>query len=248
MKNWQRVLIPTLVVLVISGIYLVLLWHSRQDPGPAAQNNQSQNINKDDLVVMRAYFPRYFEDTQRLEGTTVWMKNGYAISYFPYSGDHVDFAKRVGVVPSNQRLDVKKIVKAALPAEEFDGITGGTQQALAVFSMPGSEGLYAVPIGFMDGKDEAYYCDMLFYYDDPHGIYDQWPKDVWAAIDAHQVKPGMSELQTRMAIGQKMQPHGNTEGERTVIYDQAGKRWTVRFENNHATSIQGGNATVAKGE
>jgi len=34
--------------------------------------------------------------------------------------------------------------------------------------------------------------DILFFYDDPHMIYDHWSKDVWAAIDAHQVKPGMS--------------------------------------------------------
>ncbi len=38
---------------------------------------------------------------------------------------------------------------------------------------------------------EAYFCDMLFFYDDPHTIYDHWPKDVWAAIDARQVKPGI---------------------------------------------------------
>ena len=48
----------------------------------------------------------------------------------------------------------------------------------------------------------------------------------------------MSELQTRMAIGQKTQSDDSSEGNRTVNYDQAGKQWTVTFVNNHATTIQ----------
>ena len=48
----------------------------------------------------------------------------------------------------------------------------------------------------------------------------------------------MSELQTRMAVGQKTQSDGSTEGNRTVTYDQAGKQWIVTFVNNHATAIQ----------
>jgi hypothetical protein len=79
---------------------------------------------------------------------------------------------------------------------------------------------------------------MLFYYDDPHTIYNHWPKDVWAAIDAHQVKPGMSELETRMSIGRNTQAEGDTEGDRTVSYDQAGKHWTVTFVKNRATVIK----------
>jgi hypothetical protein len=107
-----------------------------------------------------------------------------------------------------------------------------------VFSLPGSTDLDATPIGVIQGSTEAYYCDTLFYYDNPHIIYDNWPKDVWAAIDAHQVKAGMSELETRMAIGQKMQTDGGAEGNRTVTYDQAGRKWTVTFLHNHATTIE----------
>jgi hypothetical protein len=109
---------------------------------------------------------------------------------------------------------------------------------------PGGTGLFATPIGTMEGDREAYYTDLLFFYDDPHGIYDYWPKDVWAAIDVHQVKQGMSELQTRMAIGQKMRPDGDKEGDRTVTYDQDGKHWTITYVKNRATTI----LTTAKSE
>ena len=48
----------------------------------------------------------------------------------------------------------------------------------------------------------------------------------------------MSELETRMAIGQKTQSDSSSEGNRTVTYDQAGKKWTVTFVNNKATAIK----------
>ena len=62
---------------------------------------------------------------------------------------------------------------------------------------------------------------------------------MWAAIDAHQVKTGMSELQTRMAIGMKAHPDGQVEGNRSVDYDFNGKHVVVTYSGNHATSIQG---------
>jgi hypothetical protein len=157
--------------------------------------------------------------------------------YYPYAGGHVEFAKRVGLIPAAARLDVKKIVKAPVPAKEDNSIEHGSRQAFAVFALPGSADLFATPIGYMDSEREAYYTDQLFYYDDPHTIYNHWPKDVWAAIDAHQVKQGMSELQTQMSIGEKMHPDSEKEGDRTVTYDQGGKQWTVTYVKNRATTI-----------
>ena len=93
-------------------------------------------------------------------------------------------------------------------------------------------------IGVIGDGEEEYFTDILFFYDDPHTIYDNWPKNVWAAIDAHQVLPGMSELQTRMSIGQKTESDGGSQGNRTVTYDQAGKKWTITFVDNRATSIK----------
>jgi hypothetical protein len=237
-KNWQKSLIVVLITLAIGSIYLFTVWKRRQNPGVTPQESARQALSMDQLAVMREFFPAHFEQTLRLEGTTVWEKNGYTMPYYPYAGGHVLFEKRAGVIPAAQRMDVKKIVKAAVPANVQDRIEHGSRQAFAVFALPGSAALYATPIGYMQGGEEAYYCDLLFYYDDPHTIYDHWRKDVWAAIDAHQVKPGMSELETEMAIGRKMQPDGDTEGERTVTYDQGGKLWTVTFVKNQATVIQ----------
>jgi hypothetical protein len=238
MKTWQIFLTTTLLTLCIGGVYLFTVWKHRHEPGAMGQNGASQALSDDDAAVVRTEQPEHFEDTLRLQGTTVWMKNGYTMWYYPYAGGQVEFSRRVGVIPALERLDIKRIVKSAVPANEYDGMGHGSRQAFAVFALPGSGKLFATPIGTMQGSEEAYYCDLLFYYDDPHGIYTNWPKDVWAAIDAHQVIRGMSELQTRLSIGQKREHSSNAEGDRTVTYDQAGKHWTVTYVENRATAIE----------
>jgi hypothetical protein len=237
-KTWQKILIPTFITLAIGGIYLLFVWHQRQNPGVVGQSEATPALSADDVAVVRTLSPQHLDDLKELESTRVWMKNGYTMPFYPYVTGQVAFGKRVGLIPAAQPMDVKKIVKAAVPAKEDDGMEHGTRQAFAVYAMPGSTGLFATPVGSIDGDQEAYFTDLLFFYDDPHTIYSHWPKDVWAAIDAHQVKAGMSELQTRMAIGQKMHPEGETEGDRTVTFDQNGKRWTVTYVKNHATVIK----------
>ena len=240
MKAWKIVAIPTLITLLIGGIYLYIVFKHRQNPGIATQTDENASLSKDDLAVVRAFFPQHFEDLQRLENTSVWMKNGYTIPYFPYAAGRVEFNKRAGVIPALQKLEIKKIIKTAVPASVDDGMSHGSRQVMTVFTLPDGKDQYATPIGATDAAQEQYFTDLLFYYDDPHTIYDYWGKDVWAAIDAHQVKPGMSELETRLSVGQKMQPDGDTEGNRTVTYDADGKKWTVTFQKNKATTVKNG--------
>ncbi|HEU5349977.1 MAG TPA: hypothetical protein VFU55_00150 [Terracidiphilus sp.] len=240
MKAWKVFLVTTLITLTIGGIYLYTVFEHRKTPGVTQQKAEQETLSKDDLVVTKEYFPQHFDDLARLDGATVWMQNGYTIPYFAYAGERVDFAKKMGLVPATQEMEIKKMIKAAAPAKIDDGIEHGSRQAFAVFTLPGAKQLYATPVGFMEGNEEAYYTDLLFYYDNPHKTYSYWGKDVWAAIDAHEVKPGMSELEVRMAIGHKMQTGSQTEGDRTVTYDMNGRKWTVTFVKNRATVIKQG--------
>jgi len=238
MKPWKFILVTSLVTLAIGGIYLLVVFKHRQNPGVVTQTAPEQNLTSDDVAIVRQMFMTSFDDAVKLEGTSVWMKNGYTMPYYPYEGGRVVFAKKIGLIPSAQKLDIKKVIKAVTPANVDDSIDHGSRQVFAVFTLPGSTDMDATPIGVIQGSQEQYFCDLLFYYDDPHTIYSNWPKDVWTAIDAHQVKPGMSELETRMAIGQKIDNNGGTVGDRTVTFDQAGKKWTVSYVNNHATTIK----------
>ncbi len=245
MRTWQKLLIPTLITFAIGGIYLLIVWKQRQNPGVVGDKQPEQQLTADDVAVVRMEFQQHFDDVKDLEGKSVWMKNGYSMPYYPYVGGRVEFDKPAGLLPADQKLDVKKAIKAVAPASVSNNIQHGTHQAMIVFTLPAGpngeagKGEFATPVGFLDGPDEHYFCDLLFYYDDPHKIYSNWPKDTWTAIDAHQVKPGMSELQTRMAIGMKMHPDGQTEGNRTVDYEVNGKHVSVTFRGNHATSVEG---------
>lgn len=240
MKLWQKILIPTVITLLVGGIYLFIVFDKRNDPGKIGRD-ANKAIPTDELVNVREINAAHFEDTLQLVGKNVWIKNGYTISYFPASASgQIDFHHAQGVLPALAKLEVKKVIKAAVPASVYDGMGHGTKQVFVVFTLPAQSAtqLYAAPMGAVDGADEAYYCDILFYYDDPHTLFAHWPKDIWAAIDAHTAKVGMSELQTRLAVGQKQKPDSHKEGDRTVVYDQDGKRWSVTFENDKATSVQ----------
>lgn len=239
METWKKILIPFVVTFAVGGIYLYTVWRHRQEPG-VAQKQAEQHLSADDVAVVRMEFPQHFDDVKDLEGKSVWMKNGYSMPYFPYADGRVEWNKQAGLIPPDQKLDIKKAIKAVVPARVDDGIDHGSEQAMVVFALPGSKDLYATAVGAMQGATEQYFDDMLFYYDDPHTIYSNWPRDVWTAIDAHQVKPGMSELQTRTAIGSKAQYDDNqNEGNRTADYDVNGKHIKVTFQHDKATSIQG---------
>lgn len=238
MKTWQKALLMTLATIAIGVIYLFSVFEHRRSPGVQPQTAPDQNLTPDDVAIVRMKFMTSFDDALKLQGTSVWMKNGYTMPYFPYQGGRIVFSKRIGVIPSAQRLDIKKAIRAMPPADLDDGISHGTRQAFVVFTLPSSPSLYATVIGAMDGSQEEYFCDVLFYYDDPHKIYDNWPPNVWAAIDAHQVLAGMSELQTQTSIGHNQHADSTSEGNRTITYDQAGKKWIITFVGNHATAIK----------
>ena len=237
MKTWQKAGLMTLVTVAIGCIYLLSVFEHRSNPGVLSETAPDQPLTPDDVAIVRMKFMTSFDDALKLQGTSVWMKNGYTMPYFPFEAGHIVFSRRIGLIPSAQQLDIKKVIKAMPPAQVDDGISHGTRQAFAVFALPHSPDLYATVIGAIDGSQEEYFCDVLFYYDDPHTIYDNWSKNIWAAVDAHQVIPGMNELQTRMSIGQDQHVESAGEGTRTITYNQAFKKWTITFVDNKATTI-----------
>jgi hypothetical protein len=235
--QWAKFVLPVLVTVAIGGIYLAIVFYHRSLPG-IVRTTPEQQLTADDVAAVRMEFPMHFEDVKELEGKSVWMKNGNTMPFYPYVGGSVEWTHPAGLIPPAQRLVIEKAIKAQVPAAVHDNVGHGDRQVLLVFTLPDGKDEFATPVGAIEGaQSEEYYCDLLFYYDDPHTIYSNWPKDVWAAIDAHQVKLGFSELETRMAIGQRIQPSTQSEGDRTVDYNVNGKHYQITYEHNHATSI-----------
>jgi hypothetical protein len=238
MKNLKAVLIPIVITLLIGGIYLGIVFHNRAKDNAAVNKAPEQHLTQDDIAIDRQEFPAHFDDVAELAGKSVWMRNGYSIPYYPYAGGHVNYAKQTGLLPPAQRLDVKKAIKAVAPASVSNKVPHGDHQALLVFTIPDDTNQYAVAVGALEGQQEQYFDDLLFFYDDPHTIYSHWPQDTWDAIAAHQPKQSMNELQTSLALGMNITVDSQNKGNRTVTYDVNGKKTNVTFANDKATTIQ----------
>jgi hypothetical protein len=243
MKTWQKILIPFALVVLIAGVRLYLIFRERQDPGVVRHGPPARRLTMDELAVIRRMYFASFDQAKQLEGMTVWVKAGYSLPYYPYAGGQVEFAKSPGVLPAAEKLSISKLIKAVTPARENNRIPHGSRQYFIVFTMPDeadAKGQFAAPVGYIDGPDEKLYSDQLFYYDDPKTIFDNWPQPVWDAVKAHTPKVGMTENQTRMAVGILMENPGSGEGNRTVTYVAGPKKWVVTFANGKATEVKEG--------
>ncbi len=179
-----------LITFAIGGTYLLVVFEHRRNPGLAEQTNPEQNLTPDDVAVVRMMFPTTFDDVLKLQNTSVWMKNGYTMPYFPYKSGRIVFTANQGIIPSAQRLDIKKVIKAAAPAQVDDGISHGTP--------PGLRRLRASrqrkPLRHRHRRHRwragsntsATFSSSTTI---PTPSMTTGPKTVWSAIDAHQVDP-----------------------------------------------------------
>ena len=243
MKLWQKLGLMTLLVLLLLGARIYFVWKARQDPGVVGRQEaeQARPIPQDELAYVKLMLINSLAMAKQLEGTSVWVKAGYSLPYYPYAGGAVEFAKRAGELPAAEKLSISKIVKAATPAKEHNRIEHGSHQYFAVFTVAGPDaipGTFAAPIGYIEGSDEKFYTDQLFYYDDPKTIYDNWPKPVWEAVAKHTPTVGMTENQARMAAGILIESDSTEIGNRTVTYDAGPKKWTVTFQKGVATAVK----------
>ena len=215
MKAVQKAAIGGTVVLLLAvGGEVAWLHHERNAPGPQVATQETP-VDPDDLVFLKKERPSSMADVKELDGKTIWVSAGGQMDYYPYAAHRVDFAHKVGVLPSVQRLHVRDIVTQKLPANVPTRIARGTEQAFAVFTLPGDSKEYATAIGTIQETDSTYYCDNVFYYDDPHQMYKFWPPDVWQAVDQHQPKAGMTELEVAMALGVMQRSDSSDYGNRT---------------------------------
>jgi len=237
-KTWQKLGLMVVPAIAIVAIGIWIIHRQRSEPVSLPPRQQQAYLTAEQAVYPRKMYIDSVTAAKALDGKSVWMQSGYDIKYFPYRDHRVDYGHSAGVVPSLQKLEIHDIVTQRRPANLATMIPAGDKQVLAVFTTPGDQGTYAVPIGYLQGSDSQFYSDNMFFYDDPHQMYSFWPAKVWQAIDAHRAEPGMDELQTTFALGVMQESDSSERGNRTVDYNAGGKKWVVTFEDNKATSVQ----------
>jgi hypothetical protein len=238
MKSWQKIGLLSLLVLLIVGIRVYFIWRERNAPIVQKQQVAERKLTADDIVQPRKLYIDDLGSARGLDGKTVWVQAGYELDYYPYTDQRIDFAHKVGVLPGAVALKIGDVITERTPASVHSRIPLGDHQVFAIFELPNDDKEYATTIGYIQGNDSKYYCDDIFYYDDPRQMYKHWPADVWQAVDQHQPKAGMNELQVAMALGVIQRSDSSDYGNRTVHYDTGDKKWAVTFQNDKATAVK----------
>lgn len=234
----QRIQLALIAALMIAGGRAAyILYERHQDALEAQRQQQARNVgysNPDYYVVAKKLYPHDVKTAKQLTQQPVWVKEGYRYTYYPYESaqNHVDFQHEAGLLLPIEQLAIKDVVTATPPGP------GQRRQVMAVFQKEGKN--FAVPIGFEAGGDYTIYSDEMFFIEDPRQLYKHWSTDVWQAVDQHQLKPGMNEMQADFAVGMGVPDAGDTSYSKTVRYPNGGKPLVVIYHDGKAAEIRPG--------
>lgn len=224
--------------MVAAGVRAGYIFYQRHEDRVAAEKQkQARNAgfsNPDYYVTPKKLYPYDLKSAKQLTQQLVWVKEGYRYSYYSYNpaSKHVDFGHEAGLLLPIEKLAIKDVVTATPPGP------GQRKQVMAVFEKEGKS--YAVPIGFETEGEYKIYSDEMFFIEDPHELYKHWAPDVWQAVEQHQVKTGMNEMQADFAIGMGVPDAGDTSYQKTVRYPNGGKPMVIVYHDGKAAEIKAG--------
>jgi len=244
----KRVQIVLFIVMLVAGIRMALIFHSRRQPPRLPAHAPSIKLTADDYVVPRKLHAYDLVSLRQLVGQPVWIRGGYQLTCYPYNaaGKRADFNHQAGLMGPIERVEVKDVVRQSSPESmQWQTVPNSnpkirihrlSQELLVVFEKEGKT--YAFSIGREVDGDYQIFADDLLYYQDPHQLYQHWPPDTWSAIDRHEARAGMNELQVQFAIGVgALESYGGSE--RVLRYANAGKPLRVTFVDGKAQTVEG---------
>jgi hypothetical protein len=236
----QKIQLALLLAMVVAGLRAgYILYQRHEDKVAEEKQKHAQNVgysNPDYYVIPKKLYPYDVKSAKQLTLQPVWVKEGYRYTYFRYdrARKHVDFEHDAGMLLPIERLEIKDVVTAMLPGKS------ARRQVMAVFQKEGKT--YVVPIGYEADEQYTIYSDAMFFVEDPHALYKHWSADVWQAVEQHEVKPGMNEMQADFAIGMGVPDAGDISYEKTVRYPNGGKPVVVVYHDGKAAEIKAGSA------
>ncbi len=231
----QKIQIALLIGMLIAGIRLgIILYERHEEAVEQSKKPQARLLNPDYYVTPKKLYAYDLKSAKQLTKQPAWVKVGYAYSYYPYdtATRHIDFSHEAGKLLPIQKLEIKDIVPGVSPKDP------GERQVLAVFEQGGKH--YAAPIGTERDGDYKFYSDDMLFIEDPHQLYKHWPADVWQAIDQHQVKLGMSELEADFAVGIGLLEAGSDSIDRNLDYPNGGKPLSISYHDGKAVEVRPG--------
>jgi hypothetical protein len=230
----ERIQWVLIVAILVSGTRLAFVLYRRHENAIEHAKNPPPPLNPDYYVTPKKLYPFDLKSVHQLTQQPVWVKVGYAYTYYPLgpSRGHVDFSHEAGKLLPLEKLQIKDVITANTPQSP------GEPQVMAVFEKDAKA--YAFSIGSIKDGTYKFYSDDMLFVEDPHELYKHWPADVWDAIDKHQAKSGMSELQTDFAIGLGIPESSGQPGNRTVNYPNGGNPLSITYRDDKAAEIKPG--------
>jgi len=226
------------IALAAAGIRVGVIYYERrtaslaEEAGVRQQQEAARNFNPDYYVVPKKLRAYDLKSARALVGGTVWVREGYRFTYFAYDprARRVDFRHDAGLLDSLERLQIREVLLIPPPGP------GEHQQVMAVFEKQGRQ--YAFSIGARHQGEYAIYADEMLFLQDPHQLYQHWSPDLWQAIERHEVKEGMNELQASFALGMGIPQRSADPSVKTVVYPHGGHKVVITFRDGKAAEIQ----------
>ena len=233
----QKIQIILVLGILIAGIRLGIIFYDRHEAAIAPTKKETAPLNADYYVTPKRLYPYDLKSARQLTKQPVWVRVGYYYPFYTYdsASRHTELAHEAGKLLPLQKLEITDVVS------EVSSKSPGQRQILAVFR-DGAKS-YATPIGVKKGEEFKFYSDDMFFIEDPHQLYKHWAADIWQAIDQHQVKAGMNELQADFAIGIGLLRSGSDSIDRTLDYPNGGNPLTVIFHDGKAQEIKPGSSS-----
>jgi hypothetical protein len=234
----QKLQLALLLAMVVAGVRAGYILYQRHEDKVAAEKQKlaanAGYSNPDYYVNPKKLYPYDLKSARQLTQQPVWVKEGYRYTYYRYdtANKQVDFAHDAGLLLPIEKLEIKDVVTAK-PAG-----AGQRLQVMAVFQKEGKT--YAVPVGYEANEQYKIYSDEMLFVEDPHDLYKHWPGDVWQAVEQHQVKLGMNEMQADFAIGMGVPDAGSSSEGKTVRYPNGGKPLVIVYHDGKAAEIKAG--------
>jgi len=234
----HKIQLGLLVVFLLATARAGYIFYQRHQDRLALQRQKQARAvgysNADYYVNPKKLYAYDVKSAKQLTQQPVWVKEGYRYTYYGYerSSKRVDFGHEAGTLGPIEKLAITDVVLAS------NKVTGQPKQVVATFEKEGKP--YAVPIGYESDSEYKIYSDEIFFIEDPHDLYKHWPPDVWQAVEQHQVKPGMNEMQADFSIGMGVPDAGDTSYQKTVHYPNGGDPLVVVYQDGKAAEIKPG--------
>jgi hypothetical protein len=221
-------------ILIAGGRAAYVVYERREAARADSAPKRETALSPDYYVTPKKLHAYDLKSAQDLAAQPVWVRAGYQLTYYPYdrARHKTDFAHEAGLLPPLQKLAIQNVAVEAAPKAP------GVKQVMACFALEGKN--YAVPIGAEKGDDFKIYADEAFFIEDPRDLYKHWPAEVWQKIEAHEVQPGMSELQASFAVGVGVPEGSGNYGSRTLHYANGGRPLVITFDSDKAVEIKAG--------